>query len=104
MDFLNLFQLLSECWNDWKLQTDTQKKEEGRGGGADRRHDLVANTETEELLSLVDKHPTVSLMLLVRTGLHFPPSDPLAQLSELRRRIEALLHIGLIGNSEPASW
>lgn len=49
------------------MQAGAQKKEEGREGGADRKQDPVADAETEELLILAEKHPTVLLVLLVRT-------------------------------------
>lgn len=83
-----------------------------QAGGADGRQDPVTDAETEELPSLIEKHPTVTLMLLVRTlRRRFLPSEHKEQLNDRRkkqktlaRRSEALVHVRLIGNSELASW
>lgn len=83
-----------------------------QAGGADGRQDSVTDAETEELLSLIEKHPTATLTLLVRTQRRqFLPSEHLDQLNDrgkkqktLARRSEAPVHIRLIGNSELASW
>lgn len=38
-----------------------------REGSADKRQDQVPNAETTELLTLIEKYPTIILTLLVRT-------------------------------------
>lgn len=53
-------------FHSW-VQADMQDKAEKREGGEDERQDQEPDTDTKELLTLIEKHPAVILTLLVRT-------------------------------------
>lgn len=53
-------------FHSW-VQADIQEKGEERESRADEMHDQEPDTETMELLTLIEKYPAVILTLLVRT-------------------------------------